>query len=466
MITYSTKFPVKESLDKKTFVEMVIKWNQGSKYDKFDTLTWNGESFSTSWEDGNKKLIIDELSSKGVIASRLQKEDEHGLWKTDFILNYDKKYITVHVALETTEFTTDFYPNYYPPFFVKQVIYWEYAGEDICLPVDQEAHCLDAYKSNIDDIVLGRVSLALPIVFVSKKIEGDFPVNLSTLAFKLQGVAHVIYEGNEVDLESYAYQMDFKGKNGTAIIIYPNKNMKRKVINLSGVNNENPEQVMMRITTAVYEYSNQVMRLDIDTWEGIQNEKLHFQNNMLLSDRKILEKENAELYEVFEEQLNKTEEANQALNREIQRLTVENQALRIRLASREQQPLIYMGEEADFYEGEIREIILEILEDYSRNVQKGTRRDHIVTDLLENNYFEHIQAKRRDQIKVALKGYKFLGGSLRSLLESMGFAITDDGKHYKWTYFGDHRYSATIAKTSSDNRAGMNIAALIDKLML
>lgn len=241
MITYSTKFPIKESLDKKTFVEMVIKWNQGSKYDKFDSLDWDGESFSTSWEDNDKKLIIDELVPKGVIASRFQKEDEHGLWKTDFILNYDKKYLTVRVALETTEFTTDFYPNYYPPFFVKQVIYWEYAGEDVCLPVDQEAHCLDAYKSNIDD--------------------------------------------------------------------------------------------------AVYEFSNQVMRLDIDTWEGIQNEKLHFQNGMLLSDRKILEEENAELYEVFEEQLSKTEEANQALNREIQRLTIENQALRMRLVSRDQQPL-------------------------------------------------------------------------------------------------------------------------------
>ena len=51
-------------------------------------------------------------------------------------------------------------------------------------------------------------------------------------------------------------------------------------------------------------------------------------------------------------------------------------------------------------------------------------------------------------------------------LQSMGFVITDDGKHYKWTYFGDHRYSATMAKTSSDNRAGMNMASLIDNLML
>ena len=69
---------------------------------------------------------------------------------------------------------------------------------------------------------------------------------------------------------------------------------------------------------------------------------------------------------MFEEQLSKTEEINQKLNREIQRLTIENQALRMQLDSRDQQPLMYMGE------GEIREIILEILEDYSRNVQKDT----------------------------------------------------------------------------------------------
>ena len=158
-----------------------------------------------------------------------------------------------------------------------------------------------------------KASLALPIVLVSKKSEGDFPVDLSSLAFKLQGVAHVIYEGNE---------------------------------------------------------------------------------------------------------------------------------------------------------GDIREIILEILEDYSRNVQKDTRRDHIVTDLLENNNYGHIPAKRREQIKVALKGYKSLDGSLRGLLESIGFVITDDGKHYKWTYFGDHWYSVTIAKTSSDNRAELNMTSLIDNLLL
>lgn len=63
-----------------------------------------------------------------------------------------------------------------------------------------------------------------------------------------------------------------------------------------------------------------------------------------------------------------------------------------------------------------------------------------MSDLLENNTFEHIPAKRREQIKTALKGYKSLSGSLRGLFESMGFA-----------------------KTSSDNRVGMNMDGIADR---
>lgn len=100
------------------------------------------------------------------------------------------------------------------------------------------------------------------------------------------------------------------------------------------------------------------------------------------------------------------------------------------------------------------------------NIKPGTRRGHVVVDVIENNDYKQMQAKRREQIKVALKGYKTLNGSLRNMLESLAFVITDDGKYYKWTYFGDHRYVTTAVKISSDSRTGMNLASTIDNLML
>lgn len=466
MITYSAQFPVNEKLDKKTFVNLVIDWNKGSKYDKFNQLDWDGETFSAQWIEGEKQLTIEEIAVRGIVASQFRKEDEHGLWKTDFILNYDKKYITVRVALETTDYTTDFYPTYYPPFFVKKLIYRGYSGEDVNIPVKQEAYSLDDYKDVLTCLADNKGEYSMPIVFLSKKDDGTFPVELSTLAFELQGVAHVLYEGEETILSNYEDYFACESRNGMIFIVYPNRNMKRKVINLLGASNENPEYIISRVKSCVYNYGNQVMRKDLDTWGGIQNEKLFVQNHSLLSDRKVLEEENEDLMNVFEEQLSKTEAINKELSNDIQRLMVENQALRMRLASKDQKPLLYMGDETEFYEGEIREIILEILEDYKRNIKPGTRREHVVNDILENNDYRQTQAKRREQIKVALKGYKTLNGSLRNMLESLGFVITDDGKHYKWTYFGDHRYVTTAAKTSSDSRAGMNLASTIDNLML
>lgn len=59
----------------------------------------------------------------------------------------------------------------------------------------------------------------------------------------------MIFEGNDAVLGTYSKQLDCDGSKGTAIILYPNKNMKRRVINLSGASNENPEQIMTSVLT-------------------------------------------------------------------------------------------------------------------------------------------------------------------------------------------------------------------------
>ena len=46
------------------------------------------------------------------------------------------------------------------------------------------------------------------------------------------------------------------------------------------------------------------------------------------------------------------------------------------------------------------------------------------------------------------------------------FEITEDGKHYQLTYYGDGRYKTTIAKTGSDWSEGKNISSVILKSMM
>ena len=96
----------------------------------------------------------------------------------------------------------------------------------------------------------------------------------------------------------------------------------------------------------------------------------------------------------------------------------------------------------------------------------GSRKAHILNDLIENNNYTAAVEERKQKIKTMFRGYKNMSGPLRQQLIDLGFEITEDGKHYKLTYFGDARYRTTLAKTASDNREGKNIASTIISNML
>lgn len=466
MVSYTTKFPVSHLFDKNEFIKTVIKWNQGSKFDKIENLVWDEKDYECEWTQENVSLKFQEIKRESIIASRLRKEDEHGVWFTDFVLNESQGSLAISVSLETTELTTDFFPTYYPPFFVKIVLLSEYAGSDNGIEVCNREHdineCMDFFKGAVAKTIVAK----LPVVFVARTNEGNNPLNVNKLAFRLQGVAHVICEPEEgTILSGFTDVLDSKdARAGKIFIMYPSNNKKSRILNLTGSSRDS-DYLEDRIVNDVYNYMNSRMRKPIDTWEGVTTEKLHIINRDLLSDQTAIEEENRNIYDVFGKQLEKMEESNIKLSNEVERLTVELQGLRMRYSDKEQIPVLYLGEERDLYAGEIKEIILEIMSEYQKNYKEDSRRSHIISDLMESNEFKGLTEKRREQLKRALKGYKTLNGSTKSLLETLGFEISDDGKHYKWTYYGDHRYMVTAAKTASDGRAGMNLSSIIDKLI-
>ena len=464
MVTYTTKFLTRELLTREEIIKNVTKWNKGSQYEKIEGVVWDEESDQLKWESDNISLEFQEVESNEIISSRLIKEDEHGVWTTDFVLNVEQRYMSVSVELVTTELTTDYSPSFYPPYFVKLIVYGGYAGNDGDLPVSQKAHNIVECEKIVDDIITRKTKLMLPIVYIARFTDTQSIINVDDLAFRLQGVAHVIYEPEGYDKRIFS-EIDDKDYFGKVFIMYPNKNKKNSVLSYSDTDSSR-EWVENRIINDVYSYVNQRIRKSIDTWDGVINEKLHLRNVELLETKKSVEEENDQLYEEFGDQLTKMEETNAKLNSEIQRLTAEVQGLRLKMVDKGQTPILLSGEEKEFYSGEIKEIVLEILDEYLKNCYEGSRREHVIRDLLENNEFMHLPEKRREILKKALKGYRTLNGSLKSDLEALGIEITSDGKHYKWSYFGDSRYVATVSKTSSDGRAGMNMAATMEKLML
>ena len=111
-------------------------------------------------------------------------------------------------------------------------------------------------------------------------------------------------------------------------------------------------------------------------------------------------------------------------------------------------------------------MILSILEEAFSNTESKTRRADILSDIIENNQYQHLSEKRKQKVKAIFKGYKNLSGAIKQELMELGITISEDGKHYKLTYNNDPRYMVTVGKTPSDNRAGNNNAALINKIMM
>ena len=128
--------------------------------------------------------------------------------------------------------------------------------------------------------------------------------------------------------------------------------------------------------------------------------------------------------------------------------------------------LLQPGKEYDLYPQEIHEILMDLLAEARKTVLKGSRRAHILDDLLAANTTKNIPSKKTTALKNALKGYTDLDPALRRKLKDLGIDVAEQGrKHYKLKYYGDDRYSASMACTGGDGgRGGRNLAAeLIQK---
>ncbi len=220
-------------------------------------------------------------------------------------------------------------------------------------------------------------------------------------------------------------------------------------------------------------YDNTQMVPALYTWQGINNalllEKYANQKKQRLEAE--VEKDKAkdevdQLLESYDDDLKKFQNQIEKLMRSNESLTYENQGLKAKLDSIENVPVLFHGDEDDFFQGEIREIILDAISEQLKSIEPKSRRYDVLSDIISSNENERVINDKRDEIKQIFKDYKSLSGTMRQRLSELGFSINEDGKHYKLTYYGDSRYYTTISKTASDHREGRNIAATINKTIL
>ena len=210
-------------------------------------------------------------------------------------------------------------------------------------------------------------------------------------------------------------------------------------------------------------------------------DRLLVENGILYENNDALEKRNAELesnYKYAEEVVELYSSENEQLKAEIESLKQQIQQLRGKLISRditinsykdrERKPIIYEGVESDFYPGEQKDMIRELIEQRIESLDKSTRQYAVMRSLLDANQ----ETGNRKQIKKKLteifrdfKGYSSLSKSQKDELTNLGFSVEVAGNHAKIT-FGDNRFVSVMSITASDNRSGLNTVSDIARVCL
>ena len=476
MILFLTTLDIGEFVTQEDFIKLVLEWNAGSRYEEniVKGIEWCGER-TVRYGDSKLWLEFVEYAEREILAVRHEKITADGVvWDSDFVMNFGTHRLTIQLDRTYSEEALVMGAYFSTPHFITLLIEKGFLAKDRDLPVLRTPIAVtDADLDMCKRAFTEDNGYRLPVVFVSRTAEDKFPLSITWLASRLKGAAHVLVEESA---ESCAeIRKLFKMGNepfGAVRIYYPLGTVRHKKFRFrSATGNEDVrlEKVIRHVIQ--YGIAQRVERFC--TWNGVNGAVLNNQLDHQIAVRKNAETEKLraeaekdEVYETFSEDLQALQERVTELMKANEALQYENQGLRAKYASSDAVPLLYFGDEEEFYEGEIRDMVLGALDEALAATEKATRKGDILEDVLENNVYQHLSDERKQKVKALFKGYKSLTGAMRQELMALGFEITEAGKHYKLTYGGDARYMVTIAKTPSDNRSGINNAALISKKML
>ncbi|MCK4027654.1 hypothetical protein HCC70_04820 [Streptococcus suis] len=469
MLLFSTILNIDESLTHDKFIELVIKWNQGSPHtdNVISGINWCGER-NIKFTDKNLWLDIQEYRNKNIIAVRFEKNENGIIWDTDYVMNFDTMKMSVILDRSFTDSAEEITYSFATPYFITLLIREGYLKDDKELKISDVP--IEITEKNIQDlasIINGDSDFRLPVVYVSKTSSNQFPLDVCKLARTLKGVAHVFVQ-NTTSTNSQLREL-CNGKNdysGAVGIYFPNQVIPNKRFIYSSYQNGNIS-LRNRIVNSVLNYHN-TLKIDVlSTWQGVNNALLYdkLQSQKQKRNAALIEKKDTEsILEEFDEELKALELKVRELTQRNDRLIFENQSLKAKVGLQSGTSVIDMGAEEEFFVDEVKEFILSVLNSNLDKMNPDSRRFTIISDIVASNNFQALLEEKSNTVKDLLSNYTGMTTKLRNSLKNLGFDIREEGKHYKLIYFGDNRYTFTIAKTPSDKgRAGKNNVSTINK---
>lgn len=197
MLLFSTVLQINELLTEEIFIQNVIEWNQNSPHQEniIPGIVWDGQEsvrFGTDlvWMD------ITKYDKEEIVAVRYEKIAEDGvIWNSDFVVNFRERKMAIQLDRSYKEEALTADTTFSTPHFITMMIRGGYLVDDSNLAVDTEAFgvCKD-HQIMLEALADGDRRYRLPVVFVSKLANGDDPLDVRRLSYRLKGAAHVLTE--------------------------------------------------------------------------------------------------------------------------------------------------------------------------------------------------------------------------------------------------------------------------------
>lgn len=463
MANFSTEFPIDPKNSVADVIALACDWLTGSPHTKVpeEALRDIPENSDLVQTFGTETVTLAHSRSEGAELGGLRYErTEDGLaWTTSIVTlkTSDRHLLSLQVICEALT-TAVRLPPPKKPYFIRQALSELGGGADGEIPVtDQPIRLSTGEESVAAALILGTAQNALPIVYVSAGFGNSYLVNPTELAKFVSGMAHVIVEPNR----SFSLRLRnlVKSRNafgGTIGVYWPGSDARRTYF--PSEIKPKPRALEIEIAKDIRIALSNRRQRSTCTWA-------HLTETLARGRYEQLKRAGSTELQAYIDAFDADMAAKQARVNEAEAQIASLEADIRRLSSIKENAdagLIRQGEEQDLYEHEIRDLILDALNDALRAARQDSRRSHVLADLIAANPKSGAREKLEEEIKTILKTYRDMDAKTRSSLARLGFDLSEDGKHYKAVFEGDPRYMFTLPTTSSDSRAGKNMASDIN----
>jgi len=463
MTNFSTEFPIDPKNSVNAVMHLACKWIIGSPYTKAKKSDLQELPFNDEFTKiiGNDQVSLAHATTKEfeIGGMRYIRTENDLQWTTSIVTlkTIEKHLLSLQVTCEAMN-TAVRLPPPKKPYFIKQALAELGGGSDGEIPVTDKPFRLSEGEEQVAAaLILGTGRNTLPIVYVSAGFHEDQMINPSEIAKLVSGMAHVVVEPTRAF--SYKVKNLTDAKNvfgGTVGIYWPNSN----ALSVYFIDEEKntPKNVLISVAKDIRNALSNRRQITSCTWLNLKEvvSRNRFEQLKTKGSTELQEYIDAFDAELSAKQAKIVEAEGEIarLNTEIRRLSAATQS--------SSNGIIQRGNEQDLYQHEITDITIEALIDANRIAREGSRRQHVLQDLIKSNPVSGSRQAMEDEIKKLFKTYKDMDTKTRNALTRLGFELTEEGKHYKAIFQGDGRYTFSLSKSSSDHRSGKNLASDIN----